>query len=141
MKTRVDPSPVVGILIFNPEGRLLLLQSYKWPGLYMIPGGHIKKGETIIEACKREVFEETGLKIYGLKFVNVQEAVFDPQFFKKRHFIFLDYLARCRSSKVKLNYEAEKFFWVSLKKALKMKLNSYTKKAVKTILEKNLLRD
>ncbi len=139
MKAEKDPSPVVGILIFNPKKELLLLKSYKWPGLYMIPGGHIEKGETITAACKREVKEETGLEINGLKFVNLQEAVYDKQFFQKRHFIFLDYLARCKTTNVKLNSEAQEYYWISLPKALKLPLNSYTKKAVEDICKHKLI--
>ncbi|PLX15328.1 MAG: hypothetical protein C0601_13185 [Candidatus Muiribacterium halophilum] len=32
-------------------------------GLWVAPGGHIEKNESPVEALKREIFEETGLKI------------------------------------------------------------------------------
>lgn len=140
MNKRTDPSITVGVFVFNQKKELLLLKSHKWKNLYVIPGGHIEKGETIKQACQREVKEETGLNIYGLKFINVQEAVFDKQFFKKRHFIFLDYLAFTKGQqKVKLNKEAQSYCWVSLKQALKLSLNTFTRKAIKEIEKLKLL--
>lgn len=35
--------------------------SKDWKGRYNAPGGHIEKGETVIEAANKEVREETGL--------------------------------------------------------------------------------
>jgi nucleoside triphosphatase len=135
-----DPSPVVGVLVFNQKKELLLLKSHKWHNLYMIPGGHIELGEKIIQACIREVKEETGLNIYNLRFVNLQEAIFDSRFYKKRHFVFIDYLAFTKSTKIVLNNEAQAFIWVSLKKALTLPLNSYTEKAVNDIIKRKLLK-
>ncbi|PIS09571.1 ADP-ribose pyrophosphatase [Candidatus Beckwithbacteria bacterium CG10_big_fil_rev_8_21_14_0_10_34_10] len=136
MKKKQDPSPIVGALVFNRKGEILLVKSYKWKGKYQIPGGHIEEGETIEEAVKREVKEETGLEVFKIEFLNVQEAVFDKAFFKKRHFIFIDYTCRTNSLKVILNEEAQSYIWTTLKKALKMNLNSYTRKAIKDLLKR-----
>ena len=57
------PEPTVGALIFNPEGKLLLMRSHKWRDKYVVPGGHIELGEHIEDALKREVKEETGLDV------------------------------------------------------------------------------
>lgn len=52
-----------GALIFDPEGRLLLLKpTYK--KRWTIPGGQIEaNGESPWEACRRETREECGLEI------------------------------------------------------------------------------
>jgi 8-oxo-dGTP diphosphatase len=56
-------------LIHNEEGKLLLLQknmreshTIKGP-LWDLPGGRIHKNETLEDALKREIDEETGLQI------------------------------------------------------------------------------
>jgi len=54
------PEPTVDLFIINQQGELLLLQSHKWPGAYVVPGGHVELGERIEEAAIREAKEETG---------------------------------------------------------------------------------
>ncbi|MEK3886383.1 NUDIX hydrolase [Bacillus sp. FSL K6-3431] len=58
-------------VIIDELGRLLL-QQRKFPkGAWGITGGLMELGESTEEVAKREVFEETGLKIDELKLINV----------------------------------------------------------------------
>jgi len=41
MVKQIYPEPTVGGLIFNPAGELFLMQSHKWWGKWVVPGGHI----------------------------------------------------------------------------------------------------
>ena len=67
------PEPAAGALIFNTEGKIFLMKSHKWHGQYVVPGGHIELGETIEEALKREVKEETDLDVHDVEFLVFQE--------------------------------------------------------------------
>lgn len=124
------PEPTCGALIFNQEGKIFLMKSHKWRGKYVIPGGHVELGEKIEDALKREIKEETGLNIFNIEFICYQDFIFDNAFWKKKHFIFFDFACKTKSNKIKLNYEAQKYVWVSIKEALKLPIESYTKKTI-----------
>jgi 8-oxo-dGTP diphosphatase len=64
--------PSVYGLVFRNDAILL---SKQWDG-YDFPGGGIEKGESIPDALRREVWEETGLTVKPGKLVNVFEDFF-----------------------------------------------------------------
>ncbi|MBS3090251.1 NUDIX domain-containing protein [Candidatus Pacearchaeota archaeon] len=133
------PEVAVGALIFNYDGKLFLVKSHKWHGKYAIPGGHIELGETAEDALKREIKEETCLDIHDIKFLGFQEHVFDNAYWKKKHFIFLDFACRTdasEKSEIKLNHEGQGYAWVSVDEALKMDVEPYTKKTIESYIEK-----
>lgn len=130
MGKQVYPEPTVGALIFNSEGKLFLMRSHKWRGQYVIPGGHIELGERMEDALRREIREETGLEIYGIAFLGFQEFIHDDAFWKKRHFIFFDYVCRTDGGDVTLNDEAQSYVWVSLDEALSLPVEPYTVRAI-----------
>lgn len=129
------PEPTVGVFIFNGDDELLLLKSHKWPEKFVIPGGHVELGERIEDAAIREAKEETGLDVYDLEFINFQEFIYDPSFWKPRHFIFFDYACKTRSTDVHLNDEAEEHVWVKLDAALELPLDSYTRISIDKLME------
>ncbi len=140
-QNQIFPEPTVGVFIFNKADEILLLVSHKFPGKYVVPGGHVELGEKLEETAIREAKEETGLDIYGLKFINFQEFIYDPSFWKRRHFIFFDYLCRTDSLEVQLNDEAEEYIWVKLESALNLALDEYTRVSVQKIIAGNLSQD
>ena len=139
MADQIFPEPTVGIFIFNPAGELLLLKSHKWPeGKHVVPGGHVELGESIEQAAIREAQEETGLDVHDLEFINFQEFIYDPAFWKPRHYIFFDFAARTESLEVRLNDEAEEHVWVRLEAALRLPLDSYTRVSIEKIIERRM---
>lgn len=83
------PKVVVGCFILNDKNEILLVKSHKWPGKWVVMGGHIEWGETIGEAAEREVMEEVGLKVKFVRVIEVAEFIFSPDFHDKKHFIGL----------------------------------------------------
>jgi len=120
------PEPTVGALVFNAQGQLFLMRSHKWKGKYVIPGGHIELGETMVDALRREIKEETNLDIYDIEFICFQEFIHDERFWQERHFIFFDYACRTDSIDVVLNHEAQEYVWVDLDRALELPVDPYT---------------
>ena len=56
-----DLPKLVRVVIENEKAQLLMVKDKEWG--WNFPGGKIEKGETPLEAAKREVFEETNLMI------------------------------------------------------------------------------
>ena len=132
--TQHYPEPTVGALIFDPAGRLFLMKSHKWAGRYVVPGGHVELGETLEAALRREVTEETGLTIHDIRFVCMQEFIYDPAFWQPRHFIFFDYACRSDETGVRLNDEAQEYVWTPVDEALRLPVEPYTEQAIRTYL-------
>ena len=137
MGEQTFPEPTVGVFIFNPKGHLLLLQSHKWPDRYVVPGGHVELGERIEATALREAKEETGMDIRDLRFLCWQEFIYDPSFWKQRHFIFFDYACQTDTSEVHLNDEAEAYIWIEPEKALDLSIDTYTRISIDKYLELN----
>ncbi len=126
------PIPTVGALIFN-RGDIFLVQTHKWKNSFGIPGGKIKKGETMIEALRRETLEETGMRLKKIRWAMVQDCINSKEFHHPRqHFLLMNFFAESFSRKFKLNDEAEKGIWIKPREALKLKLNRPTRILLET---------
>ena len=128
MDEKKYPEPTVGALIFNQEEKVFLMTSPKWQGKHSLPGGHIELGETIEEAVKREIKEETNLDVFDIQFLMIQESIYSEDFYKKKHFVFLDFICKTKDADVVLDKrEGTEHVWVTTDEALKLPLNPYTK--------------
>jgi 8-oxo-dGTP pyrophosphatase MutT (NUDIX family) len=56
--------------IFDEEGRILLTKRAD-NGQWCLPSGGMDSGESVTEACEREVWEETGLRVRVKRLVGV----------------------------------------------------------------------
>lgn len=123
------PPPIgtVGALIYNARGEVLMVHTHKWSNLWGIPGGKIKPNEPCEVALRREVLEETGLTLDSVRFEMVQDCIQPPEFYKKAHFLLLNYVAQTSQEKVVLNEEAEEYRWLPIEEALKLPLNTPTR--------------
>ena len=131
------PLATVGGLIFNSKGQALMIRTHKWSNLWGIPGGKIKFGESSDTALRRELLEETGLKVSNIQFVLVQDCIHSKEFYRDAHFVLLNYTCRCagKNPQVKLNEEGREFRWVKLADTKKMKLNKPTKILIQAVLK------
>lgn len=100
MGRRYPDRPIVGVggIVLSSAGVLLIKRGAEpSKGLWSIPGGAVELGETLHEACAREVFEETGLKVEVGPLVEVFERrLIDDDGEVEYHYVLLDYL--CRSA-------------------------------------------
>ncbi|MFA5871946.1 MAG: nucleotide exchange factor GrpE [Parcubacteria group bacterium] len=124
------PEPVVGALILNRDGKILLAKSKKWSGQFTVFGGHVEMGETLEEAIRREVKEEAGIDVEVMGRLGFDESIFDKDFHEKKHFIFIDFLCRYggEDDTVKLcskEFE-DNYIWTDMKDISKLKVHPST---------------
>jgi molecular chaperone GrpE (heat shock protein) len=128
---------VIGALIFY-EGKLFLgKDNGKWAKKWIIPGGKMDFGESIEEAIKREVKEETGLEIEVKKIGEVKSIVKPKEFHDKNtHFVMIDCISEAKSDKVKLDKrEIADYKWVKPEEALEEDLLEYSRKPIENYLK------
>ena len=65
-----NPAAAVAGLI-ERDGRILFIQRSRDPGrgLWALPGGFVDYGETLEQALKREIYEETGLEAARMEYL------------------------------------------------------------------------
>ena len=111
------------VLIFpvNAEGQYLLLQGSPskriWPDLWNGLGGHVEKNESVLQAARRELQEESGLEAQSFIFVG-QIQVETETNIGIAVFVFL---ARGLSGELKSSEEGD-LAWKSLDDALELPL-------------------
>ncbi|HEY1790094.1 MAG TPA: NUDIX domain-containing protein [Verrucomicrobiae bacterium] len=142
-----DPDPgmplaTVGGLIFNSKNEALMIRTHKWSNMWGIPGGKIKFGESSEAALRREILEETNLKISRIEFALVQDCIHSKEFYRDAHFVLLNYTCHCvgKDPRVKLNEEGREFRWLKLADTKKLKLNKPTKILIDAVLKKQKRR-
>ena len=65
--------PAARIIVENQFGQILVIERMD-NGMMGIPAGALEEGETIEECIKREVLEETGLKILDMEVISISSC-------------------------------------------------------------------
>ena len=103
----------VGAIIKKDDAVLLVKRKYEpGKGLWSIPGGLVELGETVQEAVKREVKEETGLEVEVVKLIDVVDNIIrDEQNRIKFHYILIDFLVSIKGGKCEPTSDASEIKW------------------------------
>jgi ADP-ribose pyrophosphatase YjhB (NUDIX family) len=97
------------------DGRVLIVRRARVPanGLYTLPGGVVEPGESLLDAVRREVMEETALTIEPVALAGFREAIVrDADGRLKRHFVILPFASRWVAGEPKLNAELDDARWL-----------------------------
>jgi len=104
----------VGALVMRGDEFLLVKRMHEpSKGLWSIPGGLVDLGEAVEEAARREVEEETGVKIELERLLDVIDNIIRDANGKVRyHYVLVDYLARPLTGEVKASSDVLEARWV-----------------------------
>ncbi len=117
LRKRVGHYPLLmvgaAVLIVDSLDRLLLLKRSD-NDCWGVPGGAVEPGETVEESARREVQEETGLKLAGMTLLDVfsgQELFYVYPNGDKIYNITVAYLSRRAGGQIRLNAEHSAWDW------------------------------
>ena len=113
------PLLTVDCVAIDSKGRVLLIRRGNEPfrGFYALPGGFVRVGETVEDACRRELIEETGVKAGRLRLVGVYS---DPNRDPRGHTVSVAYLARVRTGAAAAGSDAAAVEWVARWKRIEL---------------------
>ena len=96
--------------VFSDNKVLMIHRKRNWTGWAFL-GGHLEPGESLDGCVKREIFEESGLKIINPSFVGITN-ILNPEL-QRRHIIF-NYVANCYSGELKEECDEGKIQWIDI---------------------------
>jgi ADP-ribose pyrophosphatase YjhB (NUDIX family) len=119
------PRVGVGAIVLH-EGRVLLVKRGRAPGfgLWSVPGGLVDLGETSVDAARREVEEECGLKVRIAGLVGVLDRVTrDAEGRVRYHWVLVDYLAIPESDDaITAGSDAAEVRWVTIEEVERLQI-------------------
>jgi 8-oxo-dGTP diphosphatase len=131
--------PLVGVGgVVIADGRALLIRRGGPPleGEWSIPGGMLELGETFEEGVRRELAEETGLKVRVLNFIEVFERIFPGKDGRTQyHFVILDYLCAAESGEAKAASDVTAVAWAREEELAAYALTTTATRVIKRAFE------
>jgi len=106
--------PAVGVVCWRDDD-VLLIRRGRAPrrGEWSIPGGKVDRGESLRDAARRELLEETGVRAGIGDLIAVYEII-EPEF----HYVLIDYVAKWLSGEPVADDDAAEARFMPLGEAL-----------------------
>jgi 8-oxo-dGTP pyrophosphatase MutT (NUDIX family) len=124
--------------IFDSRREKVLLTQRADNGLWCLPGGGMESGESAAEACEREVWEETGLKVRVTRLIGVysnpDQLVIYPDG-NKVFMVVLSFEAEIISGELALSDETTAYGYFSLQDMESMPMHGQHKNRVKDAMQ------
>ncbi len=111
MPTPKTPLLTTDCVVVDAKRRVLLVRRGHPPfkGKYALPGGFVDVGETVEDACRRELKEETGVKAGRLELLGIYS---DPKRDPRGHICSVAFLTRVARATPKGGDDAAAAEWV-----------------------------
>jgi 8-oxo-dGTP diphosphatase len=115
MKREYPSHPIIGVGGVVIQGnRVLLIRRGSEPlkGEWSIPGGMLELGESLRDGVKREVLEETGLKVRPMEVLTVFDRIQKNGERIQYHYVIVDYVCRQTGGLLKSGSDVLDARWV-----------------------------
>lgn len=126
--------PVVGVSgVVLAGDQVLLIKRGAEPskGIWSIPGGGVEVGETLAQACAREVAEETALRVRVGPMVEVIERIQrDSRGRVEYHYVLIDFLCYAQPQDPVAGDDADAAVWAGLDGLEGFKLTPDTQRVI-----------
>ncbi|WP_127476233.1 NUDIX hydrolase [Sulfurivermis fontis] len=129
------PQVGVGAVVVH-RGRVLLVRRGRPPGegLWAIPGGRQRLGETLQQAAEREIREETGVTVRATIPVYTCEHIERDEHGELRyHYVIVDLAAEYLGGEPQAGDDASAAAWVAWQDLGKLPLNDSSRIALRTL--------
>ena len=121
--------PVVGVgAVVVHDGKALIVRRAHDPrkGEWSLPGGRVELGESLIEATRREMLEETGLDVAVGEMIEVFDRIHRHDDGRVRyHFVIVDFLCTVVGGALCAGDDAEAVAWVTADEAAACGVNEH----------------
>ncbi len=116
----MEPRLTVAVLVEHDEKYLLAeRQGDHFSGHWVVPGGGVDFGETLLDAAHREIKEETNLDVEIVKFIGFKEII---NVAGNYHSIVFFYSAKPKHLDLKLDGESSQARFLSIEEIKKLKI-------------------
>lgn len=130
-------APLIGVgAVAIKDGKILLMKRAFEPGKgkWSIPGGLVEVGETLSDACAREMEEETGIKIHVLELINAYDMIVPDEASKiKYHYVLIDFLVKPIGGTERSSVEVLEMKWVTFEEARQLDMTNSARKALQEL--------
>ena len=99
-----------------------------YPNTWHLIGGHVNPGERLEHAVRREIREETGLRVSNVQSLGVHEDVALNKHGVRTQYIYLAFASRYRSGTMRPGSDIVELKWFSRQALKRIKLNRPTKR-------------
>ncbi len=143
MRRRYPKHPLLGVgaLIFTSSGRrgpILLVERGGHPlkGYWSLPGGLVETGEKLEEAVRREILEETGLRIQPVsRFEIFERIMLDAQGRAEYHYVLADYICKVVGGALRAGDDVSRVEWVRRSELGNYRITEGTREVIERVYD------